>query len=98
MPKKKKEEVIISDALADIEKELDNLKVQKKSMETRIRNVTTDITVTQSEEGRLREEISGLVGKEGILDRKKNKLKDKLADLKTKLGKVSKVKDELTDI
>tara|TARA_Y100000310_G_C20578492_1_gene761739 strand:+ start:558 stop:857 length:300 start_codon:yes stop_codon:yes gene_type:complete len=95
---KKKEQIIISDALADIEKELENLKTQKKSMETRIKNVTDDITVTQSEEAKLREEISGLVGHEGILDRKRNKLKQKLDDLKTKVGKVTKIKDELGDV
>jgi chromosome segregation ATPase len=98
LPKKKKEEEMISGALADIESELANLKTQKKSMETRIKHVTDDISVTQSEEARLREEISGLVGKEGILDRKRNKLKDRLEELNGKISKVGKVKDELIDL
>ncbi|MBI2139981.1 hypothetical protein HYU14_03585 [Candidatus Woesearchaeota archaeon] len=99
MPNKSsKEEVVIKEALSDIDQELENLKLQKKGLETRIKHVNDDVVVLQSEESRLREEISALVGKEGILDRKRNKVKEKLEELNAKISKVSKIKQELTEV
>ena len=96
--KKKKEQVVIQDALSDIEQELKNLQLQKKSMETRVKHVNAEVIVLQGEESRLREEISALVGKEGILDRKRNKLKEHTEELNAKISKVSKIKQDLTEI
>lgn len=93
-----KKEIMLIEALNDIDKELEVLKIQKNKLEAKLNEVGEDITGTQVEESKLREQISNLVGKEGILDRKRNKLKEKLDELKGKIAKVSKIKDELSEV
>lgn len=96
--KNKKEEVILTEAIKDIDQELKNLRIQRKRLETILKGIGEDITTTQSEESKLREQISILVGKEGMLDRKRNRLKERLNELSGKIEKVSKIKEELSEV
>lgn len=95
---KKNYEFALTEALADVKQELDNLRKKKNTLDSRLNGIGTDITSTQSQEAKLREQISSLVGKEGLLNRKKNKLNQKLEGLKGKIAKVTKIKDELSEV
>jgi len=88
----------LTEALTDVKKELENLRKKRDTLDSRLKGVGSDITSTQSQEAKMREQISALVGKEGLLNRKKNKLKGKLEGLKGKIAKVTKIKDELSEV
>ena len=57
MEKQTKEKIILKDAILDLEKELKNLKQQKKTITTKISNTTGNITDAQISEEKLRNEI-----------------------------------------
>tara|TARA_Y100000310_G_C20569142_1_gene757100 strand:- start:548 stop:844 length:297 start_codon:yes stop_codon:yes gene_type:complete len=92
-----KEKAVISEALDGIQKEITILDQQRKALQTKMKHLSDSIVVTQSEESKLREEISALVGKEGLLGRKQNTYKDKLSSLQAKIEKVKKIRQELSD-
>lgn len=98
MAKEKKEHIILKSAISDLDKELSNLRKQKKTIDTRMNNLGTDIVDTQTEEEKLRNQIARLVAKEGILERKRNRLKEKLTDTTGKISKVRSIKEQLTDV
>jgi len=96
--KLKKEVLILKETLADLDNELDNLRKQKRSSETKLSNTLQEIVSTQNEEARLRTKIEGLVGQEGQLEKKKVKIKEKIASVKEKIAKVSKIKEDLAEV
>jgi len=98
MEKQTKEKIILKDAILDLEKELKNLKQQKKTITTKISNTTGNITDAQISEEKLRNEIAKLVAKEGLLEKKRNRLKEKLDETSGKISKVKSIKDQLTDV
>ena len=98
MAKEKKEHMILKSAISDLDKELANLRKQKKTIDTKVNNLGNDIIGTQTEEEKLRDQISRLVAKEGILERKRNKLKERLTNTTGKISKVKSIKDQLTDV
>ena len=97
MPNQKKDNVV-KDALSDLEEEFTNLRKQKDGLNKQLRKTGSNIVGTQAEEEKLRNQISRLVAKEGVLERKRNKLKEKLDDTKEKISKVRHIKEELTEV
>ena len=93
-----KKDNVVKDALSDLEEEFSNLRKQKDGLNKQLRKTGSNIVGTQSEEEKLRNQISRLVAKEGILERRRNKLKEKLADTKEKISKVRHIKEELTEV
>ena len=93
-----KKDNVVKDALSDLEEEFTNLRKQKDGLNKQLRKTGSNIVGTQAEEEKLRNQISRLVAKEGVLERKSNKLKEKLDDTKEKISKVRHIKEELTEV
>ncbi|MBW2985610.1 hypothetical protein KY313_03065 [Candidatus Woesearchaeota archaeon] len=98
MPKEKKGNVVLKDALSDLEEELSNLRKQKTGLSKQLKKTGSNIVGTQAEEEKLRNQIARLVAKEGILGRKRNRLKEKLDDTTEKISKVKHIKEELSEV
>ena len=96
--KEDKKESTIMEAIGDIDKELEKLKKERGELESSSKNVGENITSAQVEESNLRQKISVLVEKEGQLEKNKSKLKEKLESIKSKIAKVSRIKEELSEI
>ena len=98
MPKIKKETIALKDAIFDLEKEIVNLRKEKAEFDKKVKRAGSDIVGTQVEEENLRNKISRLVAKEGVLQKKRGKLKEKLDSTEEKISKVRHIKEELTEI
>ena len=54
-----------------------------------------DLSLTQTEEARLRDKISNLINREKDLDKKKENIRQNLELVKEKISKLTKISDEL---
>ena len=105
MPKKKKKRVskkgdeqYLSEALKDLSRELSELKKQKSSFETELRKEKVGLSLTQSQEQKLRDKISRLVAKEAKINEKRLSINETITKLKDKMKHVEKIKDELKGV
>lgn len=94
----KKHEALLIEAVDDLQKELEELSHEKEELETNLKSAGEDMELTRQEELKLRNKIDFLVKKESELSSKKIGLQDKLNTLKSKMAKVSKIKDDLKEI
>jgi chromosome segregation ATPase len=89
---------MIKEALADINREILNISLEKKKLNKQIKGVDTDLDKSIGFEKNLQQEIAKLVEKEASLKEKKKRVfqeGDKLVD---RLSKIEKVKFELNDL
>ncbi len=89
---------MIKEALADIDKEILNINLEKKNIDKQIKGVDTDLDTSREFEKNLQQKIANLLGEEASLKEKRKRISqggDKLAD---KLSKIEKVKFELNDL
>ncbi|MBT4835547.1 hypothetical protein HON86_02930 [Candidatus Woesearchaeota archaeon] len=96
--KKKIKQNVLKEALADLSKELINLKKEKQAFIRKIDTLETSIQSTQFKETTLRDRITKLIAAESELSKKKSNSITKINSLKEKISKLKKVKEDLSDI
>ncbi len=95
---RKKETNILSEALKDIERELNNLRKGKIATESKIRSLAQNIQQTQNRELDLKGKIQKLVAREEALDLQKDRLKTKIDRVKEKIQRVTAIGAEMEEI
>ena len=98
MSKGKKELFEWKDVISDLDKELSNLRKERSEIDKQLKKTGGNIIGTQTEERDLRQNIEKLITKEGVLQKKRAKLKEKLDSTDSKMTKVKHIKAELTDV
>ena len=98
MKKLHKERDLLKDALRDLDTELEKMESSKHELEKKVRSDSEKLDFVKGQEIRLRNLISLSIQKEDSLQKKKNKLKDKLAEVNKKIEKVKAVERELKDV
>ena len=98
MPKGKKDMFEWKDVISDLDKEISNLRKEKLEINTQLKKTGGNIVGTQSEERELRKKIERLITKEGVLQKKRAELKEKLDSTEEKMSKVKHIKEELTEV
>ncbi len=96
--KLKQEKNLLSAAVKDLAKEIAQLQKTKRNIEGKLKSTGSNMSLTQSKEAKLRNELSELISKESKLAGKKEKLQQKVNDVKGKLEKVSKISRELESV
>jgi len=101
MKKEKKsgeKNVLLKEAILDIDKELIRLNKDKSSLKRQISGIDVNVGDAQKLEKELQERIARLLEKEaGLIERKKN-TQVKIDRLSDKLGKIGKIKLEMADV
>jgi|TARA_Y100000310_G_C20447250_1_gene699020 predicted nucleic acid-binding Zn-ribbon protein len=97
MPKNKKEPFEWKDVISDLDIEISNLRKEKQDINKQLKKTGSNIIGTQTEESELRKTIEKLIVNEGVLQKKRNKLIEKLDSTEEKMSKVKHIKEELTD-
>jgi len=89
---------LLSSALKDLNREIIKLKKTKDALEKRFKRTGSNISLTQSRETELRNQLSLLISQEANLNKQKEKVQQKLNDLKVKLDKVTKISRDLEQV
>ena len=89
---------LLRDAIQDLDQELQGLQGQKKDIERKLREASSQLDFVKEQEIRLRNLISLSMKKEGLLLKKRQQAKDKLGDLDKRIEKVKAVERELKDV
>ncbi len=87
-----------SGALRDINVEIKTLNHQKSKLKKFLINLNTSIDSEREREKVLQEKIAALIAKEAQLNERKKKLQTQIDDLADRMGKVSKIKSEMSSI
>ncbi|MCR4368875.1 MAG: hypothetical protein NUV67_03135 [archaeon] len=89
---------LLREALGDIAKELNQLRVEKQELESTLDNVAGDISSTQNKEVQLKEQLSKLGSVENALTLKRTRVRKKLESVKTKIQKVRDLSTKMENI
>ena len=98
MDKLKNQRDLLRDAIQDLDEELQGLQGQKKDIERKLREASSQLDFVKEQEIKLRNLISLSMRKEGLLLKKRQQAKDKLGDLDKRIEKVKAVERELKDV
>ncbi len=93
-----KERDLLRDAVRDLDRELRSLRAGKRSLEKKLGDCSGKLDFVKQQEIRLRNLISVSMRKEDFLQKKRNRLKEKLAALNERMEKVKAVERELKDV
>ncbi len=93
-----KERDLLHDALRDLDKELRSLRASKRFMEKKLGDCSGKLDFVKQQEIRLRNLISVSMRKEDLLQKKRNRLKEKVSALSERMEKVKAVERELKDV
>lgn len=88
----------LSSALSDLDSEMKRLSQERMEMQTMMRKAARDIDSDQESQKNLQKKIAILAEKEARLVEKKKSLQMKSDALTDKMGKISKIKSEMSDI
>ena len=88
----------LSSAIKDLEREIRELTQQKSSLHSSLKKVSSSMDVDRSEEKKLQQKIAKLVEKEASLGQKKKKIEAKIDSISDKVGKISKIRSEMSDL
>ncbi|MFH1255975.1 MAG: hypothetical protein V1494_01650 [Candidatus Diapherotrites archaeon] len=89
---------LLSEALKDIEAELERLRLEKISTERGLQSVAGTISSTQDQQVELKNKVTKLVAKEEELSLKRNRLKEQIDKVKDKITKVTQLEAEMEEI
>lgn len=89
---------LLSTAIKDLDTQLKALKRDKAQLQADIKRVSSAIDVDRELEKELEEKIASLVQKEAKLNDKKKKISGDLDRVSERIGKVSKIRSEMSDI
>lgn len=87
----------IMEAITNVKKELMKLDDQRDNLNRKVRSVESAMNRARLEETRLRDELSKIVAREGLIGSRAKKLKAKLIDVKNRIVKVSDIKETLSN-
>ena len=93
-----KKRVLLKEAIRDLNNELAKLGKNKNTLSSELKQISSQVSKVKGQESQLKSQISVLLMKESQLLRRK---KESLTDLKTlneRLIKVSKIKEELSEV
>ena len=93
-----KHKALLVDAIEDLQKDIDQLVRERDDIGNYMKQTGDEITLKQDEETKLKNKIKSLVEQEYQLMGKKSELQEKLDALKSKMSKISKIKDELKEL
>ncbi len=92
-----KESTLIN-AIRDLENEIKRLSKQKSTLYSSIQNISGSMKNARKLEQDYQEKIARLVEEEAKLHAKKENLRTQLEKVSDKLGKISKIKSEMSDV
>ena len=93
-----KKKNILGDAIADINREIANIAVQKKKLNEQIGNADKGLELSRAAERKLQQKIARLLEQEASLREKKKEISMEEEKLSEKMSKIQKVKFELTEL
>ena len=93
-----KDRELLGGALRDLDRELQSLRNNRKRLELKMANFSSQLGNTQDKEISLRNQISELMKKEATITKKKATAKDKLALIDQKVEKVRAIQAELKNV
>lgn len=94
----KEDKYVLSEAINDIDKELEELKLEKTRLESDLMNKEEKLLNTQKEEIDHRKKVAMLISQEKNLSNEKEKLREDLLLIKQKLDKVERISRELKSV
>ena len=89
---------LLSEALKDIEGELERLRLEKIATERGLQSIAGSISSTQEQEVELKNKVTKLVAKEEELNLKRSRLKEQIDKVKDKISKVTQLEAEMGEI
>lgn len=88
----------LSDAIRDIDREINQLAKERENLKITIGNLTLDIKGDKKSEKELRTRIGKLINEEKRLWAKNNALQKRLNIIVKKMGKMSKIRSEMSSV
>lgn len=98
LPQEIKAHSLLSEALKDIEAELERMRIEKTETEKQLKRYAESIEDTQEQEIELKSRISGLQNREDQLAVKRGRLMEKIVRLKQKIEKVTQIGAEMQEV
>jgi chromosome segregation ATPase len=95
--KRKKNENYLTAAMSDIGKEIRRLTSGKAKLRGRINKSRRDLLGLKSKEDKIRDRLTKLIAKEGPIHEHQRLLKQSLTNIKNKILKVKKIREEIRD-
>ncbi len=95
---KKTKHFLLKEALVDLSKEISRLKIEKGKLIKDLEKIESLVASTHKKESNLRSRIYKLSALENKLTKVKVGIVQKTKKIKLKMNKISKIKDELTQI
>ena len=95
--KRKKNENYLIAAMSDIGKELRRLTSGKTTLQGRLNRSKKDLLGLKAKEDKLRDRLTKLIAKEGPIHEHQRLLKQSLTNIKNKILKVKKIREEIRD-
>ncbi len=89
---------VLSDAIKEIDTELNRLKREKGSLKQSFEKVSSDIDMERQREKEYEQKIGELIEKEAGLKKRKSEIESKIDKVNDKMGKMSRIKSEMRDI
>ncbi len=96
--KKKESKSVLSAAIRDLNVEISNLNGEKAGMQKQLKEISSDMDVDRVKERELQEKIAKLIEREAKLNQEKKNLEVKIDKIADKIGKISKIKSEMSDL
>ena len=82
-------------ALYDVRRELNKLKTERLELNTKLESTKRAMARARVEEARLRDDLSKVVAREGIIGTRTTNIRNKIEKVKNRLIQVTKIRDEL---
>ena len=93
--KKDKPRNFLNAALYDVRRELNRLKTDRAELNTKLESTKRAMARARIEEARLRDDLSKVIAREGLIGSRTTNIRNKLEQVKNRLVQVTKIKDEL---
>ena len=93
-----KKRAMLKEALVDLDRELTKLRLNKNNLASELKKFSSQVSKVKEQESQLKNQISILLMKETQLMRRKKDTQSDLKTLNERLIKVSKIKDELSEV
>jgi len=96
--KKNESKFVLSAAIRDLNVEISNLNREKAGMQKQLKEISSDMDVDRGKERELQEKIAKLIEREAKLNQEKKNLEVKIDKIADKIGKISKIKSEMSEL
>ena len=89
---------VLSGAIKDLESEIKRLNKDKLSLKKELGNVSSKIDLDRTAQKNFQQKIANLIEKESRLNQRKKNIQTKIDKVSDQMGKISKIKLEMSDI